>query len=109
MFARNVAFSLQPNSVPELTQKFKTEVLPLLQKQAGFREEFVLLSDDNIHVHAISLWESRAGGLGMQRVRLPTHSGRHEAVGEASIGVSEFRLNHNLESPAQNNQTMNAR
>jgi heme-degrading monooxygenase HmoA len=59
MFARNVAFSLRPNSVPEFTQKFEAEVLPLLQKQAGFRDEFVLLGDDNIHVHAISLWESR--------------------------------------------------
>lgn len=59
MFARNVAFSLKPNSVPEFTQKFETEVLPLLQKQSGFRDEFVLLGDDNIHVHAISLWESR--------------------------------------------------
>ena len=59
MFARNIAFSLQPNSVPEFTQKFETVILPLLQKQAGFREEFVLLGDDNIHVHAISLWESR--------------------------------------------------
>ena len=32
MFARNVAFSLKPNSVPEFTQKFESEVLPLLQK-----------------------------------------------------------------------------
>ena len=59
MFARNVAFSLKPDSVSEFTKKFETEVLPLLQKQAGFRDEFVLLGDDNIHVHAISLWESR--------------------------------------------------
>ena len=59
MFARNIAFTLKPDSVPEFTQKFETEVLPLLQKQAGFREEFVLLSDDNIYVHAISLWEDR--------------------------------------------------
>ena len=59
MFARNIAFSLKPNSVPEFTRKFETEVLPLLQKQSGFRDEFILLGDDNIHVHAISLWESR--------------------------------------------------
>ena len=59
MFARNVAFSLKPNSVPEFTHKFETEVLPILQKEAGFRDEFILLGDDNIHGHAISLWESR--------------------------------------------------
>lgn len=59
MFARNVAFSLKPGSAPEFSQKFESEVLPLLQKQDGFREEFVLLGDDNVHGHAISLWESR--------------------------------------------------
>jgi heme-degrading monooxygenase HmoA len=59
MFARNAAFTLKPDSVPEFTQKFETKVLPLLHKQAGFRGEFVLLSADNIYVHAISLWESR--------------------------------------------------
>ena len=59
MFARNVAFSLKPNSVAEFTQKFESDVLPLLQKQPGFRHEFVLLSDDNAHGHAISLWDSR--------------------------------------------------
>ena len=59
MFARNVAFSLKPNSLPGFKQTFETQVLPLLQKQAGFRDEFVLLGEDNIHVHAISLWESR--------------------------------------------------
>ncbi len=37
MFARNVAFSLKPNSVPGFTQKFKSTVLPILQEQPGFR------------------------------------------------------------------------
>lgn len=59
MFARTVAFSLKPNSVAEFTLKFESDVLPLLQRQPGFRDEFVLLSDDNTHGHAISMWESR--------------------------------------------------
>jgi heme-degrading monooxygenase HmoA len=59
MFARNVAFSLKPNSVQEFTETFEAEVLPVLQNQSGFRDEIILLAEDNIHVHAISLWESR--------------------------------------------------
>jgi heme-degrading monooxygenase HmoA len=59
MFARNVAFSLKPGSVSEFSQTFESEILPLLQKQDGFREEFVFLKEDNVHGHAISLWESR--------------------------------------------------
>ena len=33
-------------------------MLPVLRKQNGFRDEIILLSEDNIHVHAISLWDS---------------------------------------------------
>ena len=67
MFARNVAFSLRPNSAAELTQKFKSDVLPLLQKQPGFCGDFILLSEDNIHGHAISLWESREHAEGYDK------------------------------------------
>jgi heme-degrading monooxygenase HmoA len=59
MFARNVAISLKPNSLAEFTQKLENEVIPVLRKQEGFRDEVILLSDDNIHVHAISIWDSR--------------------------------------------------
>jgi heme-degrading monooxygenase HmoA len=95
MFARNVAFSLQPNSVSEFTQKFKTEVLPLLQKQAGFREEFVLLSDDNIHVHAISLWESREHAEAYDKKAYPQVL---EALQKIVVGAPKVRTSNVVHS-----------
>ena len=59
MFARNLAISLKPNALAEFTQKLENEVVPVLRKQHGFRDEIILLSEDNIHVHAIGLWDSR--------------------------------------------------
>jgi heme-degrading monooxygenase HmoA len=59
LFARNIAISLKPNSVTEFAQKLEDEEVPILRKQGGFRDMIFLLSDDNIYVHAISLWESR--------------------------------------------------
>lgn len=59
MFARSLAFSLKPGSAANFTRKFETEVLPLLRAQSGFRDAIVLLNDDNVHVHSISMWDSR--------------------------------------------------
>jgi hypothetical protein len=39
MFARNVAMHLKANSLPEFEKTFDDQVLPLLQKQAGFKDE----------------------------------------------------------------------
>ncbi len=90
MFARNVAFSLKPDSVPEFSRKFENEVLPLLQKQDGFREEFVLLSDDNVHGHAISLWESREHADAYEKKAYPQvlHALEMVVVGTPKVRIS---------------------
>ncbi|HXB20931.1 MAG TPA: hypothetical protein VNV88_06090 [Candidatus Solibacter sp.] len=58
MFARNVSIRLKPNTLNDFTQTFENEVLPILRKQAGFRDEIVLAGDDT-YVTAISLWDSK--------------------------------------------------
>jgi heme-degrading monooxygenase HmoA len=91
MFARNVAFSLKPNSVPEFTQKFESEVLPLLQKQFGFRDEIILLGDDNIHVHAISLWENREHAEAYDKKAYPQVL---EALEKIVVGTPKVRISN---------------
>jgi heme-degrading monooxygenase HmoA len=59
MFARNVSIKLKPNTLTDFNQTFEKEVVPMLRKQAGFRDEIALASDDGIQVTAISLWDSK--------------------------------------------------
>ncbi|SRR6266852_3124541 len=59
MFARNVSIRLKPNTLPDFTQTFEQEVIPMLRKQAGFRDEIALAEDNATDVTAISLWESK--------------------------------------------------
>jgi len=75
MFARNVAFSLKPNSVPEFTQKFESEVLPL----------------DNIHVHAISLWENREHAEAYDKKAYPQVL---EALEKIVVGTPKVRISN---------------
>jgi heme-degrading monooxygenase HmoA len=58
MFARNLSVQLKPNTLSEYSKTFETEVLPLLRKQKGFRDE-ITLTGENDRVNAISLWDSK--------------------------------------------------
>lgn len=59
MFARNISIRLKSNSLTQFTETFDKDVLPLLRKQAGFRDAVALTSADGLHVTTISIWESR--------------------------------------------------
>jgi len=59
MFARNVSIRLKPNTLNDFKQTFEKEVVPVLQKQSGFRDEITLSGDNDTFVTAISLWDSK--------------------------------------------------
>jgi len=60
MFARNVSIHLKSNMLSDYTRTFEKDILPLLRKQKGFRDEITLSNPDSVDVIAISLWENKA-------------------------------------------------
>jgi hypothetical protein len=60
MFARNVSIHLKSNMLSDYTRTFEKDVLPLLRKQNGFKDELTLSNPGSADVIAISLWESKA-------------------------------------------------
>ena len=60
MFARNVSFRLKPNMLHDYTRTFEKEILPLLRKQKGFKDDINLSNPASLDVISISLWESKA-------------------------------------------------
>jgi hypothetical protein len=59
MFARGVYIRLKPNSIAEFNGILENEVLPLLRKQKGFRDELALVAPNGSEVVAISLWDQK--------------------------------------------------
>ena len=59
MFARNVSLHLKPNTLSEFTRIFDKEVLPMLRKQNGFRDELTFAVPAGLDVVAISLWDTK--------------------------------------------------
>jgi hypothetical protein len=60
MFARNLSFRLKPNTHSDYTRTLESQVLPLLQKQKGFKEEISLFNTNSVDGVSISLWESKS-------------------------------------------------
>jgi hypothetical protein len=60
MFARNVSIHLKSNTLSEYTRTFENDVLPLLRKQNGFKDEITFAGPGGIDLTAISLWANKA-------------------------------------------------
>ncbi len=59
MYARNVSIHLKPNTAKEFTQTFERDILPLLRKQNGFKDELTFLGPEGKDAVAISLWDRK--------------------------------------------------
>ena len=60
MFARNVSFHLKSNMLSDYTRTLENEILPLLRKQKGFKDEITLSNPGSQDATVISLWENKA-------------------------------------------------
>ena len=59
MFIRNVTMKLKTNSPAEFKNLIDNEVLPLLRKQPGFRDEVTFIAPERSEAVAISFWETK--------------------------------------------------
>ena len=60
MFARNVTFHLKSNMLSDYTRTLENEILPLLRRQKGFKDEITLSNPSSLVAISISLWENKA-------------------------------------------------
>jgi quinol monooxygenase YgiN len=60
MFARVVELRAKFRKASELAQTINRKIIPILQRQAGFVDEIVLVSDtESDEILALSFWKSR--------------------------------------------------
>ena len=73
MFARTVRMQLKPNSATEFTRllELEKEVIPLLRKQQGFKDEITFVPSGGTEAVAISLWEQKENADAYSRGAYP--------------------------------------
>jgi hypothetical protein len=59
MYTRNVSMKLKVNSAKEFTQTLENDVIPVLRKQKGFKDEITLIAPERNDAVGISFWDRK--------------------------------------------------
>jgi heme-degrading monooxygenase HmoA len=62
---------LKSNVTPEFNRVIENEILPLLRKQPGFRDEITFVAPERSEAVAISLWETKENCENYNRTAYP--------------------------------------
>jgi hypothetical protein len=71
MYARNVSMHLKGNTPGEFTQTFEKDILPLLRKQNGFKDEITFVAANGKDALAISFWDRKESADAYSRDTYP--------------------------------------
>ena len=91
MFARNVSFHLKSNMLSDYTRTFDKDILPLLRKQNGFKDEITFSGPGGIDVTAISLWDNKASCRHLQHQHLSRSVEDHGEIHRGNAQGSDRR------------------
>ena len=92
MFTRNVSMKLKGNSVPEFNRLIENEILPLLRKQPGFRDELTFVAPERSEAVAISIWDTKENAQTYDRTVYPEVLKIVSKVVEGTPKVENFEL-----------------
>ena len=92
MFARSVTIRLKPNSAVEFNRTMEKDVLPLLQKQRGFRDEISLVSSNGSEAVGISLWDQKEAAEAYNRTTYPEVQKLLAKVSEGTAQVQTYEV-----------------
>lgn len=87
--ARSVRFDLARDKNDEFHSLFRNEVLPTLRKQAGFKDELLLVQDQ--HVLAISFWNDMDSARNYESTTYPQIDRKLRSVMAGQPTVETFR------------------
>src|ERR1043166_2544627 len=94
MFARNVTLHLKADTAAEFTRTLENDVLPMLRKQPGFKDEITFLASDSTEALAISLWESKENAEAYGRDTYPAVLRTLERVVEGTPEVDSYQVSN---------------
>lgn len=71
MFARHVTMRLKPDLETKFTSIVDEQILPLLRKQDGFRDEIAFVTPERSLAVGISFWDSKENADAYDRTSFP--------------------------------------
>ena len=92
MYARIVNMKLKKDTQIEFAKTFENEVVPMLRKQNGFKDEISLFSPERSEVSAISFWNVRENADEYNRTMYPQILKNLSKVIEGTPEVRSFEV-----------------
>jgi heme-degrading monooxygenase HmoA len=94
MYARNVTLHLKANKAAEFTRMLENDVLPMLRKQTGFKDEITFLAPQGDEAIAISLWEKKENAEAYGRDTYPTVLQTLQQLVEGTPEVDSYEVSN---------------
>ena len=92
MFARNVTMHLKADKATEFTSKLERDVLPIMRRQPGFKDEITFLAPDRDEAVAISLWDREESAEAYNRETYPTELQKLQGLVVGTPTVEGFEV-----------------
>jgi hypothetical protein len=92
MYIRKLRMKLKANFDQEFARVEEDEILPLLRKQNGFREQFTLIAPDRTDVVAITFWDTKENAEAYNRALYPEILKILSKVIEGAPKIETFEL-----------------
>ena len=91
MFVRQVTAHFKPDKFDVLNQRLDQDVIPMLKKQKGFRDELSYFDKEKDEAVAMSFWDTQQDAEAYQRETYPQVSKKLEdtIIGTPSVRVFE--------------------
>jgi hypothetical protein len=92
MYARTISMHLKSNTFTDFSRTFNSEVLPLLRKQKGFRDEIMLVSSGEKEVQGMSFWDEKENASAYNTSAYPQVLKSFERFIEGTPEVKTFEV-----------------
>jgi len=92
MYARRVSMRLKPNSTVEFTQRLEKDVIPMLRKQTGFRDEITFVVPGGAEAFGVSLWDTKQNADDYSRASYAQVTKILEKVTEGTPRVETYEV-----------------
>ena len=104
MYARNVTLHLKADKANEFSRTLESDVLPMLRKQPGFKDEITFVATDKDEAVAISLWDRRESAEAYSRETYPAVLQKLQQLVDGTPQVQSYEVAnstfHGIHQPA---------
>lgn len=94
MFVRQVSAHYKPGQFDLLNRRLEDDVIPLLKKQKGFRDELSFYDKKKDEAFAMSFWDTKQDAESYERDIYPQISKKMEDAIDGTPTVRSFEVNN---------------